>query len=31
MTMPVDSLADIEIEPDDIKLNDSVTFVWEIK
>ncbi|MDD6881045.1 MAG: SIMPL domain-containing protein [Firmicutes bacterium] len=31
MTMPVDSLADIEIEPDDIKVNDSVTFVWEIK
>ena len=30
MALPVGGLADMEIEPDDIKVNDTVTFVWEI-
>ena len=30
LSLPVDALADMEIEPDDIRVNDSVTFVWEI-
>lgn len=31
MAMPVGSLADIDIEPDDIDVSDTATFVWEIK
>ena len=31
MAMPVGGLADIEIEPDDIDVSDTATFVWEIK
>ena len=31
MAMPVGGLADIDIEPDDIDVSDTVTFVWEIK
>lgn len=31
MAMPVGSLADIDIEPDDIDVCDTATFVWEIK
>lgn len=31
MAMPVGGLADIDIEPDDIDVSDTATFVWEIK
>lgn len=31
MAMPVGGLADFEIEPDDIDVSDTATFVWEIK
>ncbi len=31
MAMPVGGLADVEIEPDDIDVSDTATFVWEIK
>ena len=31
LALPVGDLADMEIEPDDIRVNDSVTFVWEIQ
>ena len=31
MAMPVGGLADMEIEPDDIDVSDTATFVWEIK
>ncbi len=31
MAMPVGGLADIEIEPDDIDVSNTATFVWEIK
>lgn len=31
MAMPTSSLADIDIEPDDIDVSDTATFVWEIK
>lgn len=31
MEMPTFGIADMQIEPDDISLNDSVTFVWEIE
>lgn len=31
MAMPVGSLADMDIEPDDIDVSDTATFVWEIK
>lgn len=30
MAMPTSSLADIDIEPDDIDVSDTATFVWEI-
>lgn len=31
MAMPVGGLADMDIEPDDIDVSDTATFVWEIK
>lgn len=31
MAMPMGALADMDIEPDDIDVNDTATFVWEIK
>ncbi|MGI6122616.1 MAG: SIMPL domain-containing protein [Acetivibrionales bacterium] len=31
MAMPVGGLADMDIEPDDIDVSDTTTFVWEIK
>lgn len=31
MAMPVGALADMDIEPDDIDVSDTATFVWEIK
>lgn len=31
LTMPSSSLADIDIEPDDIDVRDTATFIWEIK
>jgi len=31
MAMPCDGLADIDIEPDDIDVSDTATFVWEIQ
>lgn len=31
MAMPVGGLAAIEIEPDDIDVSNTATFVWEIK
>lgn len=31
MAMPMGSMADMEIEPDDIDVSDTATFVWEIK
>ncbi|MDD6435388.1 MAG: SIMPL domain-containing protein [Clostridiales bacterium] len=31
MAMPVGGLADMNIEPDDIDVSDTATFVWEIK
>lgn len=31
MAMPVGGLAEMEIEPDDIDVSDTATFVWEIK
>lgn len=31
MAMPIGGLADIDIEPDDIDVSDTATFVWEIK
>lgn len=31
MAMPVGGLADMDIEPDDIDVNDTATFVWEMK
>ena len=31
MAMPVGSLMDMDIEPDDIDVSDTATFVWEIK
>lgn len=31
MSMPMGAMADMEIEPDDIDVSDTATFVWEIK
>lgn len=31
MAMPVGGLADMDIEPDDIDVSDTATFVWELK
>ena len=31
MAMPCDGLGDVDIEPDDIDVSDTATFVWEIK
>ena len=31
MSMPMGAMSDMEIEPDDIEVSDTATFVWEIK
>ncbi len=31
MALPIGGLADMDIEPDDIDVSDTATFIWEIK
>jgi hypothetical protein len=31
MAMPMRAMADMDIQPDDIDVSDTATFVWEIK